>query len=359
MQRLLGWVKVAGRWGWHLGGIAVGVLVLWVLFQKLLLLVVTLFLALLTVALFGPVADALERRGVPRAGAALVSLLFGTALVVGLVALVAFQIADQAPMLVDEYTHVRERLMGWLTRPPLDLSEAQVDAAVQRAVNEVRGNWSAMAGRAFLVLEVVGALITALVMAFFLIRDTRTIRDWVLTRLVADDQEALVVASARRALGTLQDYVRASVIIGGIDAVLIGVALAALDVPLAVPLAVLTFFLGFIPGIGAIIAGALATLVAVVSSGPVQGLVVVAIILVIQQFDGNVLQPVVMGQAVNLHPVVILAALMAGALLAGIVGVLMAVPTAAVLTAVVDERRQWERGRTDGGTADVEHTGSR
>ncbi len=346
MQRLLGWLQVAGRWGWQLGGVALGILVVWTLFQKLLLLVVTVFLALLIVALFGPVADTLERRGLPRAGAALLSLLAGTALVVGLVGLVAYQLADQTPMLVDEYARVRDRVTTWLTQPPLELSQAQVDAAVQRAVTELRGSWSAMAGRAFILLEVVGAAITALVMAFFIIRDTRQIRDWVLTRLVADDQVDLVAASARRALGTLQDYVRASVIIGGIDAVLIGTALVVLDVPLAIPLAVLTFFLGFIPGVGAIIAGALATLVAAVSGGLVQGLVVMAIIIVIQQFDGNVLQPVVMGQAVDLHPVVILAALMGGALLAGVVGALMAVPTAAVLAAVADEGRQREQDAT-------------
>lgn len=342
VERLLGWVQVAGRRGWQLGGVAVGVLVLWTLFQKLLLLVVTVFLALLTVALFAPMADGLERRGVPRAGAALLSLMVGTMLIVGLVGLVAFQLADQTPMLVDEYAQVHERVTTWLTRPPLDMSQAQVDTVVQRAMTELRGSWSSMASRAFIVLEVFGAVVTALVMAFFLIRDAQQIRDWVLTRLVADDETEFVAASVQRAVGTLQDYVRASIIIGAVDAVLIGVALVWLDVPLAIPLAVLTFFLGFVPGVGAIIAGALAALVAMVSGGIAQGLVVVAIVIAVQQFDGNVLQPVVMGQAVNLHPIVILTALMAGALLAGIVGALMAVPTAAVLTAVADERRQWQ-----------------
>jgi predicted PurR-regulated permease PerM len=189
------------------------------------------------------------------------------------------------------------------------------------------------------VLGLLGALLTALVVAFFLNRDADSIATWLLDRLVPDEQRELVAAAGRRAGDTLRGYVQGVIIIGGLDAILIGIVLLVLDVPLAVPLAVLTFLGGFFPVVGATVAGGLAALVALVSGGWVQGLVVAGATVAIQQIDGNLLQPVIMGRAVNLHPLVILLVLTAGGLLAGIAGAFLAVPVTAAAAAIGNEVR--------------------
>lgn len=340
MDRILGWVRVAGRRGWQLGGVAVGFLVLWTVFQKLLLLWVTLFIGLLLAALLTPAADWMERRGLPRTAAAAIAVLGGVLVGLAVLVLLVLQFVDQAPQLVREFERVRTEVTTWLVEGPLGLSQRQIDDAVTQVVTQLQESWTAIASRALAVVATLGALLTALVLAFFLVRDARRMRDWALQRLVDDDQEEFVAATARRAVETLQGYVRATVVIGTLDALLIGIALVVMGVPLAAPLAILTFFGAFFPVVGATVAGGLAALVATVTGGFVEGVVVLAVVVVVQQVDGNLLQPVVMGQAVDLHPVVILLALTGGALLAGIVGAFMAVPVAAVLTAVGNETRE-------------------
>ena len=340
MDRILGWIRVAGRWGWQLGGVAVGFLVLWTIFQKLLLLWVTVFVGLLLAALLTPAADWMQRRGLPRAAAAGVAVLGGVLVVLAVLALLVIQFIDQGPALVREFEQVRTQLTTWLVDGPLNLSQRQIDGAVRQLAEQARASWTAIASRALGVIAAMGAFLTALVLAFFLVRDARRMRDWALRRMVADEQEEFVAATARRAVETLQGYIRATVLIGVLDALFIGIALMVLGVPLAAPLAVLTFFGAFFPVVGATVAGGLAALVATVSGGLVHGLVILGVVVVVQQVDGNVLQPVVMGRAIDLHPVVILLALTGGALLAGIVGAFMAVPVAAVLTAVGNETRE-------------------
>ena len=189
------------------------------------------------------------------------------------------------------------------------------------------------------MLGLLGGLVTAAILAFFLVRDGDRIQQWLVEHLVDPDDRDRVEAATRTAGGTLQSYIQAVIVIGGLDAVFIGIALLVLGVPLAVPLAVLTFLGGFFPVVGATVAGFLAALVALVTGGVLDAVIVVGVVVAIQQIDGNVLQPVIMGRAVNLHPAVVLLALTAGGMLAGIIGAFMAVPIAAVATALV--RKMW------------------
>lgn len=344
MDRLLGWLRITARRGWQLGGVAVGFFVLWTLFQRLLLLVLTAFLAVLLAVLLTPVAGWLEERGVPRTGATLLAVGGGALLLVGVVGLLVMQYADRLPQLAGELQDVRRSLTAWLTQGPLDLTEQQIQQSIDRVVEAARGSWAAILDQAVAVVTAVGALLTAVIVAFFLVRDVEEITGWVLTRLVADEQRELVRAAGRRAAETLHGFARATVIIGLVDALLIGAGLFLLGVPLAGPLAVLTFLGGLFPVVGATVAGLLATVVAAASGGLVHGLVVLGLVIVVQQVDGNVLQPVVMGNAVHLHPIVVIGALTAGWLLAGLAGAFMAVPTTAVVAAVVGEVRE-RRGR--------------
>lgn len=340
MDRLLGWLRIAGVRGWQLGGVAIGFLVLWTVFQRLRLLFVIIFVALLIAALLTPVSRWLEQRGVPRTPSALLTVVGGTLLILAVSTVAVMQIVNQAPELAGQVDDIRQDVTAWLTQGPLGLSQQQVDSAIDRAVGVVTGSWTVIVSQAFAAVAAIGALLTALILAFFLVRDADQINRWILDRLVADDQREMVMAVGRRAGDALQGYIRGVVAIGAFEAIAIGGTLLILGVPLASAVAALTFFGGFFPVIGATVAGAIAVLVALASTGVVTGLIVLGIVILIQQLDGNLLQPVVMGRAVRLHPIVILAALTAGGLLAGLVGALMAVPTAAVLTAAGNEVRE-------------------
>ena len=337
MERVGRWLDHAGRRGWQLGGVAVGVYVLWALLGQLLLLIVTLFIAAVLAALLLPAARWLERRGVPRTLASVLVVLGGVLAVGGLLTLVGMRIGGQAPELGRQFEDVRRGLAETLRASPLDLPSSVVERPIEQLAELARSHGSAVARRLFGALGALGALVTAVILTYMIVRDGDRMRDWTLERITDDDRRERVDRAAARAGRTLHDYAKAVVVIGGLDAVLIGIALVVLGVPLAVPLAVLTFFGGFFPVIGATLAGGLAALVALASGGVVQGLVVVAVVVVVQQVDGNLLQPVVMGRAVDLHPAVVLVALTAGGLLAGIVGALLAVPLVAVATAAAHE----------------------
>lgn len=337
MERLTGWIAIAGARGWQLAGVFAGFFVIWTVFQRLTLLVVTIFIALLLAALLTPVTRWIERIGLPRAAATLATLAGGAAIVAVATWFVTVQFMNELPSSTGEYRQVRQSVETWLTQGPLDVSQQQISQAVDDAIAAVQSSWMTIVNRALALVTIVAAFVTALVIAFFLIRDADRINGWILKRLVADEDRDLAVAAGRRAGDALQGYMRGVVVIGALDALFIGAALFALGIPLAGPLTALTFIGGFFPVVGATVAGLLATLVAAATQDLTTGLIVLAVVVVVQQVDGNVFQPFIMGRAVHLHPIVVLAALTAGGILAGIVGAFMAVPTAAVLTAVGNE----------------------
>lgn len=337
MRRMGRWLATSGRRGWQIGGLAVGVFVVWTLLDLLLLLVMTVAVALLLAALLTPPARWLERLGPPRTVATLLTFVLLVVVVVGLGALLGVRVADRIPELTQQVGDVRASLRSYLQQSPLDISAEQVDRPFQQATSYLRGHGGQIASRALGLLGFLGALLTAVIAAFFMVRDGDQITGWLLEHAVDEDQRDRVARAGRSAGATLRGYIQAVVVIGGLDALLIGIALLVLGVPLAIPLAVLTFIGGFFPVVGATVAGFLAALVALATGGLVDALIVVAVVVVIQQIDGNLLQPVIMGRAVELHPLVILLALTAGGVLAGIVGAFLFVPATAVLVAAVRE----------------------
>lgn len=337
MDRLTRWLEHAGRRGWQVGGIAVGVYVLWVLFQRLMLLWLIIFVAALMTAFLVPIARWIERRGLSRTLATVVAVV-GSILVTGLVLwLVGFRIAGQMSELSSQFSQVRTSLVDSLRDGPLALPPGAVNQPLDRIGEWASSHGATIARQALGIVGLLGGLVTAAILAFFLIRDGDRIQQWLLDHLVDPEERDRADTASRTAGDTLQSYIQAVIIIGGLDAVLIGIALLVLGVPLAVPLAVLTFIGGFFPVVGATLAGFLAALVALVTGGVVEAVIVVAVVVAVQQIDGNVLQPVIMGRAVDLHPAVVLLALTGGGMLAGIVGAFMAVPAAAVATALVRE----------------------
>ena len=308
---------------------------------QLRLLVVPLLLATLVAAAASPVVDWLTGRRMPRMLAVWLTLLTGFAVVGAIGWWIGSAVSDQWDDLVDSATGGWEKLRDFVLTGPLPVKEEDFAGLMDRLGEFAAGptvQQGALSG-ATLVAEVITGLFLGLVLLFFLLKDGRAIWSFLSDQLPERYRERYDEA-ASRAAGVLGGYVRGTAVIALVDALVIGVALAVIGVPLALPLAVVVFFGAFLPLVGATIAGALAALVALVSNGPLTALIVVGVVIAVNQLEGDILAPVVLGQALSLHPLAILMALTAGTIVAGIIGALLAVPFAAVAWTVVKTFRE-------------------
>jgi predicted PurR-regulated permease PerM len=326
--------------------IVVGGIVLLGLFAKLMMVVVLpVIISLLLATLLAPMAQWLRRR---RAGAgisAFLPVLLAFVVFAGLWGLVIPPFVSQVPDLVENVQQGAGQIAEFAK--PLGITAEDVDGAVQKAREQVSGGQAAgqVLNTALLVTQWLAAIVLIVVLTFFFLKDGRDLRDWTVCLFARERRETLTEV-LDRAWSALAAYVQGVFLVATIDAVLIGIALFAVGVPLALPLIVLTFLAAFFPIVGAVLAGAAAVLVALVSNGPGAALAILAAIVVVQQLEGNVFYPVVVGKRLRLHAVAILLALTAGGVLAGVAGAFLAIPVAAVVSAVLDymrERRSEER----------------
>lgn len=298
------------------------------------LVTLSLAVALLLAALLVPLATWLRRIGAPSALAALASVVVLLGIPAGVGLLLYNRISGEVTSLGTSVTAGLDSVRGWLTSGPLSLDPAQVTDLRNTIVSSLeQATPTAMAGTTT-ALRVIGAVIFAVFAVFFLIKDGAGMWRWVLG-WVPPARRPQVDGAGQRAWSTLTNYVRGTVVIAVADAVSIGAALLLLGVPLWLSLTMLTFLGAFVPLLGAMVAGAAAVLVTLVTNGGGDALIVLVVALAVQQIEGNVLQPLVMGEAVHLHPLVILSAVTAGALLLGIAGAVVAVPLVAVAYQVV------------------------
>jgi predicted PurR-regulated permease PerM len=315
--------------------LAVAVLVYALVVLRLLFIPVIIAILLATL-LYPPVAW-LRRRGWPKLLATWTVFLLSIGVIVGLVFLLAPTVSDQISQMGSDIQAGTEDVLAWLAEGPLDISRQEIDSYVERISQSLRENVgtisSGVVAGAIKVIEIVTATLLAIVLTFFFVKDGDTIWKWFADKFSGTTRDH-VRKMGEVAWRTLGSYVRGTAVIALVDAVLIGGALFILGVPLALPLALITFFAGFFPLVGATVAGIIATLVALAGSGVADALIIGGWVIVVQQVEGDVLQPVVMGRAVRLHPVVILLSLTAGALLGGVAGAFLAVPTAAVGAAI-------------------------
>jgi len=303
---------------------------------QLKLVVIPVLIAIILAAALNPVVNLLRRRGVPAILATWITLLGGIAAFGGIVTGIVFAVRDQWAELFVSASDGLDQLQSYLANGPIAIDKAQIDAARTAAVDFVTSSQfgsGALAG-ASVVAELLTGAVLLLVILFFFLKDGGRIWNFFLTPFTGEN-----LARGRRightSLGVLGGYVRGTAIVALVDASAIGIGLAILQVPLALPLAVIVYLGAFIPLIGATAAGVLAALVALVANGPIIALIVVIIVIGVNQLEGNFLQPVVMAQSLKLHPLVILFALAAGTILAGIVGAVLSVPIAAVTWAIV------------------------
>ncbi|WIM98478.1 AI-2E family transporter [Actinoplanes oblitus] len=302
-----------------------------------------LVVALLLTTLTWPPVRFLRRHGWPPAlAAALVTVLF-LALIAGIVVLIAVPVSAQSGKLGQGVVDGIQTVRDWAAGPPLHISDDQVNSGLNSAIDKLQASVGSIANATLTgVSTVVNGLVTtilALFLMFFFLKDGPRFLPW-LGRQLPGRLSTDLPEIAARSWNTLGSFVRSQAFVGLLDAVFIGLGLWITGVELVLPLAVLTFITAFVPIVGAVFAGLVAVLIALVFSGWVKALIVLGIILLVQQLEGNVFQPMIQSRGLGLHATVVLLAVTLGGNLAGIVGSLLAVPVAALVAVVWNYLRE-------------------
>ncbi|WP_084351114.1 AI-2E family transporter [Millisia brevis] len=326
------------KWSVAMVAIAAGAWVLGWLVGEFWVILLPVVLATIVTTVLWPATRTLRRFGVPPALASLAVMLLFFLILGGVIASIIPSIVAQAPDLVTRATQGVTQIQTWLEGPPINLRDDQIDTAIQQASQELQSRAQAIAGGVFSGVGAVGSTVVTLalvlVLVFFFLKDGPSFIPWV--RAMSGARSGRHIAEVfERAWDTLGGFIRTQAIVSAIDAVFIGLGLILLGVPLAPVLITLTFLGGFIPIVGAFVAGALAVLVALVANGFTTALAVLAIIIIVQQVEGNVLQPLLQSRSMNLHAVVVLLGVTAGGSAFGIIGAFLAVPTIAIAAVVL------------------------
>lgn len=329
------WLDRLAAWVWRLGIAIAGIYLLLRLFWILRLVTVPLLFSLVFTALLWPLRRVLTSRlRLPAAAASLVVMLLVAAALVAAGWLVSVGVNQQLSEQI-VWAETRAEVEDWLVDGPLDLTEDQIERYEAEVLDATRtGAVSIGMSRARLVVELIGASLLTAVLVFFFLKDGPRMWEYLSQHIHAERREAIDRAG-KAAFRALAGYARGVALTGVFDAVAVGIVLIVLGVPLALPLALLTFFAAFLPIVGATVVGALSTVVALVTVGPQAAIILAIATIVIQQVEGDVVLPLVMGSQVKLHPAVILLSLAFGGAVAGIVGAFVAVPLAAMSSAAV------------------------
>lgn len=340
-----GALAVAAGYAWRLIVVLAAVYLAFAGLARVKLAVVAVFVALVMTALLRPVVDQLTRL-LPRAVAVAVSMVAGFALVVGLFTSVGVAIAGQSAALTRSFQSGLSAFTAWLRTSRLHVRPETISHATEQArvwLTQHRGQLaSQVLGGAGTAAEFLTGAAVAVFCAVFFLASGGHMWSWFLAQLshpVARRWDR----AGRAAWVTFEGYSRATVLVAASNAAIVAIVLLVLRVPLAVPLAVLVFLASFIPLIGGSLSLAVAALVAFAARGPWIALTVVILIPVIGQIEGHVLQPLIMGHRVRLHPVVVILTVVCGSLLGGLLGAVLAVPVVAVGWSVLRELRQQPR----------------
>ncbi|MFF4244266.1 AI-2E family transporter [Streptomyces sp. NPDC001822] len=337
-------MRVAAEAGWRLLVLAGTLWVLMRVISAIQLVVLAFVAALLVTALLQPTVVRLRRYGLPRGLATAVTAVLGF-VVMGLVGwFVVWQVMDNLDTLSDRVRDGIDELKRWLLDSPFHVTESQINDIAKNLSDTIGTNTEEITSAGLqgvtVMVEVLTGLLLAMFSTLFLLYDGKRIWQWVL-KLVPSQARPGVAGAGPRAWRTLTAYVRGTVIVALIDAIFIGLGIYFLDVPMAVPLAVFIFLFAFIPLVGAVVSGALAVVVALVTQGVFTALMVLIVVLAVQQIEGHILQPFILGRAVRVHPLAVVLSVAAGGMIAGIGGAVVAVPLVAVTNTVVGYLRSY------------------
>ena len=343
-------LRIAGAWAWRVILLVAALYVVFWLISLLRVVVIPIAVALLLAALLEPVAGALRRRGAPRSLAAITVLVLGLVVVGGVLTLVVQAFIDGLPDLTKQVSTALTQAQQWLADSRFHIKQDELNGYVDDTKKWLSAHSSSLTSGALSTAATLGEVITGfflvLFSTFFFLKDGSQIWSF-LTNLLPRPARAPVRTAGTYSWQTLTSYVRATVLVAFVDALGIGIGLAVLQVPLMLPLAALVFLGAFIPVIGATLSGAVAVAVALVANGPVAALIILGVVIAVQQLEGHVLQPLIMGRAVSLHPLAVILAIAIGIVVAGIVGGLVAVPLLAVSNTAI----RYLVSRPDGGPA--------
>ncbi|MFE9724567.1 AI-2E family transporter [Streptomyces sp. NPDC005794] len=337
-------MRVAAEAGWRLLVLAGTLWVLMRVISAVQLVVLAFVAALLVTAMLQPTVVRLRRFGLPRGLATAVTAVLGF-VVMGLVGwFVVWQVMDNLDTLSDRVRDGIDELKRWLLDSPFHVTESQINDIAKNLSDTIGTNTEEITSAGLqgvtVMVEFLTGLLLAMFSTLFLLYDGKRIWQWVL-KLVPSQARPGVAGAGPRAWRTLTAYVRGTVIVALIDAIFIGLGIYFLDVPMAVPLAVFIFLFAFIPLVGAVVSGALAVVVALVTQGVFTALMVLVVVLAVQQIEGHILQPFILGRAVRVHPLAVVLSVAAGGMIAGIGGAVVAVPLVAVTNTVVGYLRSY------------------
>lgn len=331
-------IKTASRWFLRISIIIVSLWLIELILAPYWVVILPLALGLIISTVLWPPAAWLRRHGFSPGFAAVVTVLGALALFGGIISAIVPSVVSQAPELADSSVKGVEQVQRWVQGPPLNVPHEQINTAVEAINTRIQKSGEAIASGVFTGVTTAGSvlitMLLSLVLSLFFIKDGDKFLPW--TRIVVGERiGAHVTEILTRVWHTLSGFIRTQAIVSLIDSVCIGIGLVVLGIPLALPLCIITFFGGFIPIVGAFVAGALAVLVALVAKGVTTALIVLAIVVAVQQIEGHILQPLLQSRSMSLHPILVLLAITAGSEKYGIVGGFLAVPVVAALAVLV------------------------
>ncbi|HET7139996.1 MAG TPA: AI-2E family transporter [Arthrobacter sp.] len=340
-------IRIAASWAWRLGLILLMAGALIWLLGRISFLIIPVMVAALLAGLLSPVVRWLRSRRLPNGAAVAITVVGFIGVIAGALALVGRQLASGFGELWSQALTGVKQVQDWLADGPLHLTADQIDQYIKDASTALQDNSSSILSGALSFGSTAGHFAAGMVLAlfiliFFLLEGDRI---WAfLVRLLPKKARAAAFGAGRKGWASMVSYARIQMFVAFVDAVGIGVGAAIIGVPLALPLSVLVFIGSFIPVVGALVTGAIAVLLALVANGPVNALIMLAIVLLVQQLESHILQPLVMGKAVALHPVAVILSVAAGSYLAGIPGALFSVPILAVANSAIRyiAARTWE-----------------
>lgn len=332
-------LRLAGAWSWRLLALAAAIALFIFIVIQLRLIIIPLLVAVLASALLVPIVSFLVRHKWPKGLAVAVVLIGAIAAVVGLITLAVTQIARGSTGFTARLGESYEDLKAFLLNSPLQLTEREINAYVQQVTGALQADSQVFISGALSVGSSLGHFLAGILLTLFsllfILIDGKTIWKWIV-RIFPKPARPAIDGAGIAGWATLGNFARVQILVATIDAIGIGVGAAIIGVPMAIPIAVLVFLGSFIPIVGAVATGAVAVVIALIFLGPIQALIMLGVVLLVQQIEGHVLQPLIMGTAVKVHPLAVVLVVAAGSLLAGIPGALFAVPVAAVLNVMIN-----------------------
>jgi predicted PurR-regulated permease PerM len=337
------WLQVAGGWAWRLLFIGIALYLAFRVASTLAVVVIPCAAAILLAALLQPVTARMRRAGMPALAATWCTLLGAVVVIAGVVTLVTVQVQAEYPALVTQVSHTSHQVQVWLTRLPFHLSAKSLQGVSRSLLNYLEQHKTVVAGTVVtggkFAFEFFGGIALMLFITFFLLKDGERIWGW-LTRVFSGSDGRRADRAGRAAWQAVVYYVRGTVLVASIHAVVIGASLAAMGVPIVAALVCLVFIGAFIPIVGLLFAGAIVILVTLATKGLLAAVVLLGIFVAEDQLESHLLQPLVVGRIVRLHPLAVILLVAVGGVVAGIPGAVVAVPIAAAITRAAPELRR-------------------